>query len=67
MVVSQPLILDKRLIHMSLRHNVLVSPLSYEDEFRRLPVVVVALAQESLDVVGVVPLPILEYVSLRLT
>jgi hypothetical protein len=49
---------------MNLRHNVLVSPLSYEGEFRRLPVVVVALAQESLDVVGVVPPPILEYVPL---
>ena len=64
MVVFLPLILDNRLVRMNLRHNVLVFPLSYEGEFRRLPVVVVALAQESLDAVGVVPLSILEYVPL---
>ena len=58
------MLLDNRLVRMSLPHNVLAFPLFDEGELRRLPVVVVALAQESLDVVGVVPLPILEYVPL---
>ena len=44
--------------------NVLAFPLFDEGELRRLPVVVVALTQESLDVFGVVLQMIMEYVPL---